>query len=71
LITKDTVRRQTIQRQGEHWVHKTQYEDKQSRDTGNIDHRRHSAKTNNAETQGTLVTQDTARRQTIQRHEEH
>ena len=60
-----------IQRHGEHWSHKTQYEDKQSRDTGNIGHTRHSTKTNNPETRGTLVTQDTVRKQTIQRHGEH
>jgi hypothetical protein len=38
---------------------------KQSRDTGNIGHIRHSTKTNNPETRGTLVTQDTVRKQTI------
>jgi len=71
LVTKDTVRRQTIQRHREHWSHKTQYNDKPSRDTGNIGHTKHSTNTNNSEKQGTLVTQDTVQRQTIQRHGKH
>jgi len=71
LATQDTVRRQTIQRHRERWSHKTQYEDKQSRDTGNIAHIRHSTKTNHPETRGTLVTQDTVRGQPIKRHREH
>ena len=41
LVTQDTVRRQTIQRHGEHWSHKTQYEDKQSRDTDHSVHKTH------------------------------
>jgi len=71
LVTQDTVRGQPIKRHGEHWSRKTQYEDNQLGDTGNIDHKRHSTKTNNPETGGTLGTQDTVRRQTIQRHGEH
>jgi hypothetical protein len=39
-----------------HRAHKTQDEDKQSRDTGNIGHIRHRMKTNNPETQVTLGT---------------
>jgi len=71
LATQDTVRRQTIQRHGDHWSNKTHYNDKPSKDTGNIGPTRHSTKKNHPETQGTLVTQDTVRRQTIQRHREH
>jgi hypothetical protein len=66
----------TIQRNWQHWVHKTQDEDKQNnktqhRDTGNIGHTRHRTKTNktikhNTETLATLGTQDTGRRQTKQ-----
>jgi len=71
LVTQDTVRRQTIQRHGNHWQHKTQYEDKQSRDTGNIGHKRHRTKKNNSETRGTLITKVKVPRQAIQRHREH
>jgi hypothetical protein len=45
LGTQDTRRRQTIQRNWQHWVHKTQDEDKQSRETGNIGYTKHKTKT--------------------------
>ena len=71
LGTQDTGRRQTIQRHWQHWAHKTQDEDKQSRYTGNILHTRNRTKTDNPERLATLGTQDTGRRQTIQRHWQH
>jgi ribosomal protein L33 len=67
LGTQDIRRRQTIQRNWQHWVHKTEGEDKQSRETGNIGYTRHKAKTNNPEKLATLGTQDIRRRQTIQK----
>jgi hypothetical protein len=41
LDTQDLRRRQTIQRNWQHWIHKTQDEGKQSRETGNIGYTRH------------------------------
>jgi hypothetical protein len=64
LNTQDTRRRQTIQKHRQHCTHKTQDEDKQSRDIGNIGHTKHRTKTNNPETSAALDTQDTGRRHT-------
>jgi hypothetical protein len=61
----------TIQRNLQHWVHKTYGEDNQSRETGNIGYTRHKAKTNNPEKLATLGTQDIRRRQAIQRNWQH
>jgi ribosomal protein L33 len=47
----------SIQRNWQHWVHKTSGEDKQSRETGNIGYTRYKAKTNNPEKLVTLGTQ--------------
>jgi hypothetical protein len=71
LDAQDTGRRQTIQRHRQHWTHKTQDEDKQSRDICNIGHTRHRTKTNIPETTAALDSQDTERRQTIQKHLQH
>jgi ribosomal protein L33 len=71
LDTQDTRRRQTIQRNWQHWIHKTQDEGKQSRETGNIGYTRHKTKVNNPEKLATLDTQDTRRMQTIQRNWQH
>jgi hypothetical protein len=71
LDTQDTGRRQTIQRHRQYWTHKTQDEDKQSREIGSIGHTRNRTKTNNPETSAALDTQDTGRRQAIQRHRQH
>jgi hypothetical protein len=46
----------TIQRHRQHWTHKTQDEDKQSRDIGSIGHTRHRTKINNPETSATVDT---------------
>jgi hypothetical protein len=43
----DTERRQTIQRHCQHWAHKIQGGNKQSRDTVNTGHSRYRMKTNN------------------------
>ena len=58
LDTQDTRRRQTIQRNWQHWIHKIQDEGKQSRETGNIGYTRHKTKENNPEKLATLGTQD-------------
>jgi hypothetical protein len=71
LGTQDTGRRHTIQRHRQHWVHKTQDEDIQSRDIDNIGYTIHRTKTYNPETSTTLGTQYTGRRHTIQRHRQH
>jgi hypothetical protein len=71
LGTKNTGRRQTIQRHHQHWAHKIQDEDKQFRDTVNTGHSRYRMKTNNRETLSTLGTQDTGWKQTIHRHCQH
>ena len=57
----------TIQRNCQHWIHKTQDEDKQSRETVNIRYTRHKTKTNNPEKLSTLDTQNARRRQTKQK----
>ena len=59
LGTQDTGWRQTIERRCQHWVHKIQDEDQQSRDAVNIGYTRNRMKTNNRETLSTLGTQDT------------
>jgi hypothetical protein len=59
LGTQDTGWKQTIQRQCQHWAHKIQDENKQSRDTVNIGHTRYRMELNNPETLSTLGTQDT------------
>jgi hypothetical protein len=71
LNTQDTGRRQTIERHRQYWTHKTQDEDKQSRDIGSIGHTRHRTKTNNREKSAVLDTQETGRRQTIQSHRQY
>jgi hypothetical protein len=71
LGTQDRGRKQTIRRHCEHWAHKIQDENKQSRDTVNTGHTRYRKTTNTPETQSTLGTQDTGRKQTIQRHCQH
>jgi hypothetical protein len=50
LGTQDRGRKQTIQRHCEHWAHKIEDENKQSRDTVNTGHTRYRMKTNNPET---------------------
>jgi hypothetical protein len=50
LGTQDRGRKQTIQRHCEHWAHKIQDGNKQSRDTVNSGHTRYRKKTNNPET---------------------
>jgi ribosomal protein L33 len=59
LDTQDKRPRQTIQRNWQHWVHKTQHEGKQSRETDNIGYTRHNTKVNNPEKLTILDTQDT------------
>ena len=71
LGTQDTGWKQTIERHCQHWAHKIQDEDKQSRDTVNTGHRRYRMNTNNRVTLSTLGTQDTGWRQTIQRYWQH
>ena len=68
LITQDTVWRQTKQRHWQPWLHKIQGEDKQNKDTGNLDYTRYRMKRNKTKTLATLITQDTGWRQTKQRH---
>ena len=64
LITQDTVWRQTKQRHWQPWLHKIQGEDKQNKDTGNLDYTRYRVKKNKTKTLATLITQDTGWRQT-------
>ena len=59
LITQDTGWRQTKQRHWQPWLHKIQGEDKQNKDTGNLDYTRYRVKTNKTKTLATLITQDT------------
>jgi hypothetical protein len=59
LGTQDTGRKQTIQRHCQHWAHKIEDENKQSRDTVNTGHTRYRMETNNPETLSPLGTQDT------------
>ena len=61
----------SVSRLCQHWVHKIQDEDKQSRDNVNIGYTRYRMKTNNRETLSTLGTQDTGWRQTLERHCQH
>ena len=68
LITQDTGWRQTKQRHWQPWLHKIQGEDKQNKDTGNLDYTRYRVKKNKTKTLATLITQDTGWRQTKQRH---
>jgi hypothetical protein len=68
LITQDTVWRQPKQRHWQPWLHKIQGEDKQNKDTGNLDYTRYRMKTNKTKTLATLITQDTGWRQPKQRH---
>ena len=57
-----------IQRHWQPWLHKIQGEDKQNKDTGNLDYTRYRVKSNKTKTLATLITQDTGWRQTKQRH---
>ena len=66
MITQDTGWRETKQRHWQPWLHKIQGEDKQSKDTGNLDYTRYSVKTNKTKTLATFITQDTGWRQTKQ-----
>jgi hypothetical protein len=50
LGTQDTGRKQTIQGHCQHWAHKIEDENKQSRDTVNTGHTRYRMETNNPET---------------------
>ena len=59
LGNQDTGWKHTMEKQCQHWVHKIQEEDKQSRDTVNIGYTRYRMKINNRETLSTLGTQDT------------
>ena len=68
LITQDTGWRQTKQRHWQPWLHKIQGEDKQNKDTGNLDYTRYRVKINKTKTLATLITQDTGWRETKQRH---
>ena len=68
LITQDTGWRQTKQTHWQPWLHKIQGEDKQNKDTGNLDYTRYRMKRNKTKTLATLITQDTGWRQTKQRH---
>ena len=68
MITQDTVWRQTKQTHWQPWLHKIQGEDKQNKDTGNLDYTRYRMKRNKTKTLATLITQDTGWRQTKQRH---
>jgi hypothetical protein len=54
-------RKQTIQRHCQHWAHKIEDENKQSRDTVNTEHTRYRMERNNPETLSPLGTQDTGR----------
>ena len=71
LDTQDTGWKQIIQRHCQHWAHKIQDGNKQSRDTVNTGHTRYMMETNNPETLSTLDTQDTGWKQTIQIHCQH
>jgi hypothetical protein len=68
LITQDTGWRKTKQRHWQPWLHKIQGEEKQNKDTGNLDYTRYRVKTNKTKTLVTLITQDTGWRKTKQRH---
>ena len=68
LITQDTGWRQTKQRHWQPWLHKIQGEDKQNKDTGNLDYTRYRMKRNKTKTLATLITQNTGWRPTKQRH---
>jgi hypothetical protein len=68
FITQDTWWRQTKQRHWQPWLHKIHGEDKQNKDTGNLEYTRYRVKTNKTKTLATLITQDTGWRQTKQRH---
>jgi hypothetical protein len=68
LITQDTGWRQTKQRHWQPWLHKIQGEEKQNKETGNLEYTRYRVKTNKTKTLETLITQDTVWRQTKQRH---
>jgi hypothetical protein len=63
LGTQEIVRRQTIERHCQHWVHRKQDEDKYSKDTVNTGHTRNRMKTNNPQTLSTLGIKETGRRQ--------
>jgi hypothetical protein len=71
LGIQDTGWKQTIQRHCQHWEHKIQDGNKQSRDTVNTGHTRYRVETNNRETLSILGTQDTGWKQTIERHCQH
>ena len=71
LGIQDTGWKQTIERHCQHWAHKIQEGNKQSRNTVNTGHTRNRTKTNNRVTLATLGTQETGRRQTIEWHCQH
>ena len=67
LGTQDTRWKQTIERHCQHCPHKIQGGNKQSRETITNGHTRYRMEANNWETLSTIGTEDTGRRQTIER----
>jgi hypothetical protein len=54
FVTQDTEWRKTKQRHWQPWLHKIQGEDKQNKDTGNLDYTRYRVKTNKTNNTGNL-----------------